>query len=110
MAHHIIKISEQSPTQVKPVSTINALPPGRIREAASMLELAYKCTSNCPELTGLYYDQLTSMFLADNNIDKYFISWLYESIHDEFEKTYVVTHVPNRINDIEFTMHYGINR
>lgn len=111
MARHIVKVSEEDEVSVpNPIINISALPPGTVREAATLLELAYTCTTSCPELTGLYYDQLTSMLMTNNHFDKYFMSWLYETIQEGFEKTYTVGSVPREIGDIKLSMQYMINR
>lgn len=111
MVRHTAKISkEQSDYVPKPIPNISALPSDSVREAASLLELAQTCTSCGPELTGLYYDQLTSIFMTKNNFDRYFMSWLYETIHDGFKATYVIDNISTNVNDIELKMQYTINR
>lgn len=111
MARHLAKISRDQTGYIpNPVTYVSALPPGMVREAGSLLELAYTCTSSCPELTGLYYDQLTAMLMINNHLDKDFMSWLYETIQNGFEDTYILKNVPNKINDMELTMQYMINR
>lgn len=111
MASHLAKISvDQTDYIPTPITSVSALRPGMVKEAASLLELAYTCTSSCPELTGLYYDQLTAMLLTSDQLDKDFMSWLYETIQNGFEDRYILQNVPNKINDIELSMQYMINR
>lgn len=111
MARHIVKISgEQDACIPDPITNVNDLPHGAIREAGTILELAYACTLSCPELTGLYYDELTSMLMSNNHLDKYFMSWLYETIHEGFENSYVTQSVPDKINHIDMSMQYRINK
>lgn len=110
MVRHIAKVSEEQVDFVpQPIRTINAIPSSRVREAASLLELAYTCTSSFPELTSLYYDQLTSMCMTNNKFDKYFMTWLYLIIDNGFEDSYIVNTIPTCTNDIELKMEYMIN-
>lgn len=111
MARHLVNISTEPTGYIpKSITSVSSLPSGTIRDAATLLELSFTCTSNCPELTGLYYDQVTSMLSTNNHLDKYFMSWLYETTQAGFEETYVVDSLPDKINGIELTMKYTINR
>lgn len=111
MASHLAKISEDQTDYIpRPITSISALRPGMVKEAAALLELAYTCTSSCPELTGLYYDQLSAMLTISVQLDKDFMTWLYETIHNGFEERYCLKNIPNKINDMELTMQYMINR
>lgn len=111
MARHLVNISTQPSGYIpKNITAISSLPPGTIREAATLLELAYSCTANFPELTGLYYDQVSSMLMNNNHLDKYFMSWLYETTQAGFEQTYVANTLREKINSIELTMQFSLNR
>lgn len=110
MVRHIVTMStEQTDYVSKPIHNVSDIPSRTIREAASLLELTYICTSRCPELTSLYYDQLTSMLMTKTNFEKYFLTWLYMIIQDGFENTYIVNNIPINTYEIQLKMDYMIN-
>lgn len=92
------------------IMNISDIPSGRVKEAAALLDLANSCTSSCPELTGLYYDQLSAMLTASHHLNRYFLTWLYSITQEEFESLYIVDSLPNKIADIELSMQYIMNR
>ncbi|KAJ8958316.1 hypothetical protein NQ318_017462 [Aromia moschata] len=89
--------------------TLNDLPYGPAREAACLLELTSTCTGNCPDFTGLYYDQLAMMLAENAYFDKYFMAWLHETVTSEFEETYVTETIPDNLNDLKVSMQYLLN-
>ncbi|KAJ8931775.1 hypothetical protein NQ314_015307 [Rhamnusium bicolor] len=111
MAKHIaFRLEEQDVSFTEhSIITISMLPQGPAREAANLLDLTSMCTSGCPELMGLYYDQLTLMLMDTEHLDKYFMAWLHETITTEFESIYVTQKAPDSINDLQFSMQYLLN-
>ncbi|CAH1971271.1 unnamed protein product [Acanthoscelides obtectus] len=111
MARHIALISEEPDVEVpKGILTINQLPRGVARDAASILELTSTSIAGCPELIGLYYDQLAAMLMPNTFFDPYFLAWLHDTITVDFQAKYLSTLTPNVVNDITSSSQYSLNR
>lgn len=79
------------------------------REGVELLELVQCATGDNPDLLCLYYDQLASILAGDQLFDKYFLYWLYKSVEEDFEKTFLSSTVPKPTNDLTFTIQYELN-
>lgn len=111
MARHMaLTAVEQSVKITDPITSVNRLPLGPAREAGTLLELASNCIMNCPEFKGLYYDQLASMLMPTNHLNKHFMAWLYVTITKGFAETFVTDTVPGKTNDINMSRQYTLNR
>jgi Fanconi anemia group D2 protein len=82
---------------------------GPAKEAAAIMELTNTSTSGCHELVGLYYDQLATVLLKTENLDKHFLVWLYETITNDFQTIFVTESVCTDVNDLQFSMQYNLN-
>lgn len=107
--HMVLTAEEQRDCPQNAITSISKLPLGPAREAGTLLELVNTCTVNCTELKGLYYDQLTSMLMSKNHLNKYFMAWLYVTITQGFEQTFATNIIPGAINDIEMSRQYMLN-
>lgn len=90
--------------------TIADLAEGNLKEAAGLLYLATSSSSSSPDSMGLLYDELASMLIISDNLDKYFLAWLKETITEEFKNVFIVENVSDSINDIPLTIQYSLNR
>lgn len=111
MAKHLVLKSEEQINVELPSENLEImdLPRGSVREAAMLLDLAHVCTVSCPELMGLYYDQITSMFIVTNHFDKYFLAWLHETITHTFKSLYMIEMVPNDTNGLKLSKQLELN-
>nr|CAI5860802.1 unnamed protein product [Callosobruchus analis] len=111
MARHIALVSQERDVEVpKGILNIDQLPRGAARDAAAILELASASISGCPELIGLYYDQLSAMLLPNTYFEPYFLAWLHDTSTVNFNEKYLIDTVPNAVNDILFSSQYALNR
>lgn len=111
MARHLVSTTEEQDVSIQgSICSINSLPYGPAREAASLLELAKTCTSGSADLLCLFYDQLAAMIMPDIHFEKHFILWLNETVTENFQEKYITQDVPEPINDLEISMQYLINR
>ncbi|XP_076254108.1 fancd2 [Rhynchophorus ferrugineus] len=83
------------------------IPENNAKEAAFLVELINTCTGNCPELLGLFYDQLASILASPYYFDKYFLYWLYDTSTSHFKELFITDTVPDSKNDFTFTMQYA---
>lgn len=90
-------------------NSISDLPAGSGKKAATLLELANTSTSTCPIAQGLYYDQLAQMVVTSDNLDKYFMSWLFDIITNNFQDVFVIDTVPQSLKDISLSIQYNLN-
>lgn len=110
MARHMVLTAEEQPNcPHEAITSVGKLPLGLAREAGNLLELTNICTMNCAELKGLYYDELTSILMSKNHLDKYFMAWLYVTTTKGFEQTFATNNIPETINDIGMSMQYMLN-
>ncbi|KAG5898486.1 hypothetical protein JTB14_015490 [Gonioctena quinquepunctata] len=112
MARNIVRTlgDETSPLPKKSIRSISDLPRGSAREAGSLLELATTCTLGCPELLGLYYDQLALMLVANHHLDQSFMAWLFETVTADFQNKYIGEISKQSENELTITMQYMLNR
>ncbi|CAH0552564.1 unnamed protein product [Brassicogethes aeneus] len=110
MAKHLATTNKE-PSEIgeESVISIASLPQGNTRDAACLLELSCTSCANCPELMGLYYDQLASMLMTTQYLDKYFMGWLYETITHNFQTIFITETLPESTMDLEFSMQYELN-
>lgn len=109
MAKHLaIKNDEENTNNCDESITIADLQ-GTTKDAAILLELVNVSTSNCPNLLGLYYDQLSNMLIETENLDSSFILWLYETVTNNFQNIFITETIPENINDLQFIIKYILN-
>ena len=111
MAKHVAAtMDDQSDLSLseETILSVNQLK-GSAKEAAAILELTNTSACTCPELLGLYYDELGSMLVKSDKVDKNFVTWLYDLVTNEFQHMYVAESVCDAINDLEFSKQFDIN-
>lgn len=113
MAKHIATTDEdQSEIEVdsESILDITRIPSEAAREATKLLQLTYTASSNLPILKALYYDELSSMLISANKLDRYFVGWLFETITQHFQDVFITeTLTNNTIDGITLTSQYCIN-
>lgn len=112
MAKCIITTStEQSDFSLDEDSSISMadLPDGSPKEAAGLLDLTNISSSGSPDSMGLFYDELASMLITSENLDKYFLAWLKDTITNDFQNIFIGENVPSSINDIPLITQYSLN-
>lgn len=112
MIKYIAKTSkDQSSITIDEDSSMSIadLPDEASRQAAGLLDLVRLSAENCSNSVSLYYDQLASMMITAENLDKYFVAWLIESTTDIFQKLFITDNVPQTINGIELTSQFSLN-
>lgn len=112
MAKHVATTSsEQSDVSIDEDSTVSMadLPDARSKEAAGLIDLTNISSESSPESMGLFYDELASMLTTNENLDKYFLAWLKDTITNDFQNTFIADNISASINDIPLTVQYSLN-
>lgn len=114
LAKHIATTEEDDRSEIEfdseSILDISRLPSTAAKEGAKLLQLAYSATCNLPILKALYYDELSSMLTSASDMDKYFLSWLFETITQHFQDVFVTEAVENNsIDGINLTSQFCIN-
>lgn len=102
---------EQSDFSVDEDSSISIadLPDANTKEAAGLLDLTNISSSSNPDSLGLYYDELASMAISSENLDKYFLAWIKDTITNDFQTIFISENVPPSVNDVPLSLQYSLN-
>lgn len=79
------------------------------KEAAGLLDLTNISSAGSPDSIGLFYDELASMLISSENLDKYFLAWLKDTITNDFQNIFVAENFPSSINDVPLSAQYSLN-
>lgn len=113
MAKHIASnaTNEQSDITIDDDTTISMadLPDEHSKEAAGLIDLTNISSASSWDSMVLFYDELASMLIASENLDKYFLAWLKDTITNDFQNIFIAETIPNKINDIPLTVQYSLN-
>lgn len=112
MAKHIATTSsEQTDINIDEDTTISMadLPDARSKEAAGLIDLTNISSESSPDSITLFYDELASMLITDEKLDKYFLAWLKDTITNDFQNIFIAEDVSSSINDIPITVQYSLN-
>lgn len=89
--------------------SIYDLPLGKPQDIAKLFDMINKCTSNIPNLCGLYYDQLSAMIVDSGDMEPNSIYWLFTKITNEFESAFITDMTEERVGPIKLTFHHSLN-
>ncbi|KAK5650862.1 hypothetical protein RI129_001891 [Pyrocoelia pectoralis] len=89
--------------------SIDDLPSGGPKEAASLVELTNTCTLDIPDSVGLHYDELAYLIITTPCIHQMFMVWLYQLFTNNFQNNFITETVPQPVNDIIFSMQFSLN-
>lgn len=91
-------------------SSINHLAEGDLREAAQIIELISRSTAHFPDMTALFYDELSAVVSAAPCINKNFLAWLTDAVTNDLQQNFIVDRVEKtRISGLKLTMQHCLN-
>lgn len=111
MAKHIAKIKDDQNSLTLSDDSIVSISQlkGVAKEAATILQMAQTSTGGNSQLTGLFYDELSDLICKTEDLHKNFQTWLYETITNDFQRTFVTETVSQEVRGLKLAAQYNLN-
>ncbi|XP_063631967.1 Fanconi anemia group D2 protein [Cydia splendana] len=83
---------------------------GDLREAAEIIEFISRSTSNHPDMTALFYDEMSDVISSATCVSKNFLAWLTDAATNDLQQNFIVDSISKpRIKNLKLTMQYCLN-